>query len=145
MCTSTYLLRDTIKHATLTFKSYNIQTPTGKQQKSTTIRCSSEWRPYIIMIWTSPYSKGTAVGVTLAATDDGKKPSSGSNSSLTKKNDELAHGFQHGGIPQEIHSNEKNTYSNLQHCIHNGNLKSIHDNPALVSKNSQKKTPLDFQ
>jgi hypothetical protein len=56
---------------------------------------------------------------------------------------ELAHGFEHG-IPQEIHSNKKNTYSNLQQYIHNGNLKNIHDNLALVSKTIAKEDAREF-
>jgi hypothetical protein len=57
--------------------------------------------------------------------------------------EEVAHGFQHG-IPQEIHSNDHNTYSSLQQYITKGNLKSIHDNPALVSKNFAKEDAREF-
>jgi hypothetical protein len=57
--------------------------------------------------------------------------------------EELAHGFQHG-IPQEIHFNKQNTYSSLQQYITNGNLKSIHDNPALISKNFAKEDAREF-
>jgi hypothetical protein len=60
-----------------------------------------------------------------------------------QEHEELAHGFQHG-IPQEIHSNENNTYTSLQQYINNGNLKSIHDNPTLVSKNFAKEDAREF-